>query len=77
VSPLDELRRIADELPPSRPELETYLSKVRTRAFSVTDGDVDGLKAAGIGEDEIFEQTVRAAIAEGLRRIDRAAEVIE
>jgi hypothetical protein len=77
VSSLDELRRIADEMPPPRPELETYLAKVHGRAFTVTDADVEGLKAAGIGEDEIFEQTVRAAIAEGLRRIDRAEEVID
>jgi hypothetical protein len=77
VSSLDELRRIADELPPPRPELDTYLVKVHSRAFTVTDADVEELKAAGIGEDEILEQTVRAAIAEGLRRIDRAREVIE
>ena len=76
MSSLDELRRIADELPPPRPELETYTSKVRRCAFTVTDADVEGLKAAGIREDEIFEQTVRAAIAEGLRRLDRAEEVI-
>ena len=55
MSSLDELRRIADELPLARPELETYLSKVRSRAFTVTDADVEGLKAAGIDEDEIFE----------------------
>jgi alkylhydroperoxidase family enzyme len=73
---LEELRRIAAQLPPPRPELERYLVKVHRRAFTVTDADVDALKAAGIGEDEIFEQTVRAAIAEGLRRIDRADEVI-
>ena len=77
MSSLDELRRIADEMPPPRPELETYIAKVRSRAFTVTDADVEGLKAAGIGQDEIFEQTVRAAIAEGLRRIDRAEEVID
>jgi len=50
---------------------------VRTRAYAVTDGDVEALKAAGLSEDEIFEQTVAVAIAEGLRRLDAASAVIE
>jgi len=57
--------------------MSNYLAKVRDRAFAVTDQDVETLKEAGISEDEIFEQTVAVAIAEGLRRLDRAAEVIE
>jgi hypothetical protein len=77
VTGLDELRRIAAETAPPRTELESYLAKVHGRAYTVTDADVDRLKGAGIGEDEIFEQTVRAAIDEGLRRIDRAGEVID
>ena len=58
------------------PELAAYLDKVRTRAYTVTDADVEQLKAAGISEDVIFEQTVAAAIAEGLRRLDAASAVI-
>jgi alkylhydroperoxidase family enzyme len=53
-----------------------YLSKVRDRAYAVVDGDVAVLRAAGFSEDEIFEQTVAVAIAEGLRRLDIANEVI-
>ena len=64
-------------MPAPRPELTAYLAKVRDRAYTVNDADVDALKAAGIGEDEIFEQTVRVAIDEGLRRIDRAEGVID
>jgi alkylhydroperoxidase family enzyme len=56
--------------------MEAYLEKVRYRAYAVVDRDVDALKEAGFSEDEIFEQTVAVAIAEGLRRFDRAAEVI-
>jgi alkylhydroperoxidase family enzyme len=56
--------------------LEPYLAKVRERAYTVTDADVESLKAAGISEDEIFEQTVAAAIGQGLRRLDAAAEAI-
>jgi len=57
--------------------MEAYLEKVRTRAYTVTDADVEALKEAGFDEDEIFEQTVAAAVAEGLRRLDAAAAVIE
>jgi hypothetical protein len=53
-----------------------YLEKVRDRAYSVTDREVEALKEAGLSEDEIFVQTVTVAIAEGLRRLDRATEVI-
>jgi alkylhydroperoxidase family enzyme len=53
-----------------------YLAKVRDRAYAVTDADIEALKVAGFSEDEIFEQTVAVAITEGLRRLDRAAEVI-
>ena len=53
-----------------------YLEKVRDRAYAVTDRDVETLKAAGFSEDEIFEQTVGVAIAEGLRRLDLANKVI-
>ena len=34
------------------------------------------LKAAGLSEDEIFEQTVGVAIREGFRRLDAAQAVI-
>jgi alkylhydroperoxidase family enzyme len=56
--------------------MAAYLEKVRERAYAVTDADVEQLKAAGLTEDAIFEQTVAVAIAEGLRRLDRAADVI-
>jgi alkylhydroperoxidase family enzyme len=51
-------------------ELSGYLEKVRLHAYKVTDRDVDELKAAGFSEDEIFEQTVSAAVAAGLERLD-------
>ncbi len=73
---MDELRRVVAETPSAPPALASYLAKVHERAFTVTDADVEALKAAGLSEDEIFEQTVAAAISEGLRRLDRAAEAI-
>jgi alkylhydroperoxidase family enzyme len=51
-------------------ELSDYLEKVRLHAYKVTDRDVDELKAAGLTEDEIFEQTVSVAVAAGLERLD-------
>lgn len=71
-----ELRAIVAELPPSAEELAPYLAKVRERAYTVTDAEVEGLKAAGFSEDEIFEQTVGVAIAQGLRRYDAAMKAI-
>jgi alkylhydroperoxidase family enzyme len=73
---LDALRANVAETAAPAPALAAYLETVRTRAYSVTDADVDALKAAGRSEDEIFEQTVAAAISEGLRRLDAAAAVI-
>ncbi len=55
---------------PAPPAFAAYLDKVRTRAYTVTDGDVEALKDAGFSEDEIFEQTVSAAVAAGLERLD-------
>jgi hypothetical protein len=76
VDPIAQLRAVVAETAPAPPEMDAYLEKVRERAYTVTDADVERLKEAGISEDAIFEQTVSVAIAEGLRRLDRAAEVI-
>jgi alkylhydroperoxidase family enzyme len=73
---IDELRRLARSAG-SPPELmQPYLEKVRTRAFAITDEDVDELRREGVTEDEIFEATVAVAIGEGLRRLDAALEVL-
>jgi len=71
-----QLRAVVAATAPAPVEMAAYLDKVRERAYTVTDGDVEQLTAAGLTEDAIFEQTVAVAIAEGLRRLDRAAEVI-
>jgi alkylhydroperoxidase family enzyme len=71
-----ELRRLAASRPPHAPLMAPYLEKVRARAYTVKDRDVDELKAAGVSEDEIFEATVAVAIEEGLRRLDAARAVL-
>jgi len=59
-----------------RPALEPYLDKVRRDATSVTDRDVEELVAAGVSGDEIFEQTVAAAVAAGLERLEAGLGVL-
>jgi alkylhydroperoxidase family enzyme len=73
---LTQLRDVVRDTAPARSELAPYLEKVHQHAYRVTDEDVAALKAAGVSEDEIFEQTVAAAIAEGLRRLDAAEGVL-
>jgi alkylhydroperoxidase family enzyme len=76
ADPIAELRNVVGGSSPAPIEMAAYLEKVRDRAYSVTDGDIETLKTAGFSEDEIFEQTVAVAVAEGLRRLDLADEVI-
>ena len=68
--PIQELRDAARPDREAPPEFAAYLEKVRLHAYKVTDRDVERLKAAGLSEDEIFEQTVSAAVAAGLERLD-------
>jgi hypothetical protein len=76
TGPVDELRAVVARTPPAPEAMSDYLRKVREGAYTVTDRDVEGLLAAGCTEDEVFEQTVAAAISEGLRRLDAAARVL-
>jgi alkylhydroperoxidase family enzyme len=67
---IDRLRAAARPEGEPPVELSAYLEKVRFHAYTVTDRDVEELKAAGFSEDEIFEHTVSAAVAAGLGRLD-------
>jgi alkylhydroperoxidase family enzyme len=69
---IERLRAAAQPERAAPAELATYLEKVRRHAYEITDGDVEALKAAGFGEDEIFEHTVATAVAAGLERLDAA-----
>ena len=66
----------------ARPEREVpdsfgpYLTKVRERAYTVTDEDVQALEDGGHSEDEIFELTVSAAVAAGLERLEAGLRVL-
>jgi len=76
AGPLGELRAAVGAVPPAPAELEAFLAKVRQRAYSLTDADVEALQAAGFSDDEIFEQTVAAAVGEGFRRLEAALAVL-
>ena len=76
AGPLAELRASVGAVPPAPAKLEPFLAKVRERAYLLTDADVEALQAAGFGDDEIFEQTVAAAVGEGFRRLDAALALL-
>ena len=73
---LPQLRALVAARPAPPEPMASYLAKVRERAYTVTDADVQQLKDAGISEDEIFEQTVAEAMGQGLRRLDAAEDVL-
>jgi len=54
----------------------SYTKKVRDEAWSITDSDVDDLRAAGHSEDEIFEMTVAAALGASLRMLDAGMQAL-
>jgi alkylhydroperoxidase family enzyme len=76
----DELiDRLRDAARPDRsipPAFDGYVDTVRNQANRVTDADVEALKAAGYTEDEIFEQTVAAAVGAGLDRLAAGLETL-
>jgi alkylhydroperoxidase family enzyme len=70
------LREAAKPDRPAPPDFGPYLDKVRSSAYTVTDEDVRALRDAGHSEDEIFEQTVSAAVAAGLERLEAGLRVL-
>ena len=76
-APLDDLREAVATIGPAHAAMAPYLEHVRSGAYAIADEDVDALKAAGRSEDEIFEQTVAAAVDEGLRRLDAGLRALE
>ena len=71
-----ELRAAAQPDRPVPADFAAYREKILRGAYTVTDADVQALKAAGHSEDEIFDQTVSAAVSAGLLRLDAALEAL-
>ena len=77
----DELIAALREARAARPRRPGGLRRRTSRRFgrtptAITDADVEALKAAGHSEDEIFEQTVSAAVGAGLSRLDAGLEAM-
>ncbi len=49
-------------------DLRAYVEKVASRAYTVTDADVDALREAGYSEDAVFELTLAAALGAARER---------
>ena len=73
---VETLREAAQPGRPVPPEFAVYVETIRTGAYRVTDADVQALKDAGFSDDEIFEQTVSAAVGAGLERLDAGLGVL-
>ena len=73
--PIAELRAAAAAVPPAPPAMSAYLDDVRRRAYAIGDDAVAALRGQ-FTDDEIFEQTVAAAVDEGLQRLEIALRTI-
>jgi len=67
-------RQIAAGHPP--PGLASLVSKIRDRAYTVTDNDLDVLRSQ-YSEDQLFEVIVAAAIGAAEHRLKAALAVLE
>lgn len=76
----DELvARLREASQPDRPvpaDFAGYREKIQRGAYTITNAEVQALKDAGYSEDEIFEQTVSAAVSAGLLRLDAALKTL-
>jgi alkylhydroperoxidase family enzyme len=70
-----ELREaLAAGQPP--PELAALVQKIRTRAYTVTDQDIDALRST-FSEDQLFEIIVTSAFGAARERLSAALRALE
>jgi hypothetical protein len=67
-----ELRRAAFEDADLDEPMRTLIDKVAHHAYRVSDEDIAAVRAAGLGEDQIFEIVVCAAIGQASRQYQTA-----
>jgi hypothetical protein len=53
-----------------------YVRSVREVSYRVSEEDIAALKAAGIGEEEIFEITVATAVGAALDRLETGLRAV-
>ncbi|MCV7402775.1 hypothetical protein H7K24_21790 [Mycobacterium fragae] len=63
-----ELRRAAFENAGLSEPARTLIEKVANYAYKVTDEDIAAVRAVGLGEDQIFEIVICAAIGQASRQ---------
>jgi alkylhydroperoxidase/carboxymuconolactone decarboxylase family protein YurZ len=74
TTPAELRQAIASGNPP--PELTTLVQKIRTRAYTVTDQDVDALRSR-YTEDQLFEIIVSAVFGAASDRLAAAHRALE
>ena len=72
-----ETRRAAAAAALTTPVLADYVDRVRHRAHRTTDANIDELRSAGLGDDEIFELTIATALGAALHRLERGLAAID
>lgn len=55
----------------------SLVEKVATRAYAVTDEDINAARLSGLSEDQIFEIVVCAAVGQSSRQYDAAVAAVE
>jgi hypothetical protein len=70
------LRRAVYDAAAQPPPLGPYLDKVRDQAWTITDEDIEALRATGYSEDAILELTIAAAAGAAGRRYDAALRAL-
>jgi hypothetical protein len=69
-------RRAAFAAEPMAEAPGAFAEKVRRRAYSVTDADIDSLRRDGMNEDAIFELTIACAVGESYSQLQVGLKAI-
>lgn len=72
-----EARRRAYEGTGADGAVAAYVKKVADAAYKITDEDVAAVRKAGLGDDEIFELSVAAAVGKATRQYAAAERALE
>jgi hypothetical protein len=74
TTPTELRQNVASGNPPA--DLNTLVQKIRERAYTVTDGDIDALRTSHT-EDQLFEIIVSAAFGAARERLAAAHRALE
>jgi alkylhydroperoxidase family enzyme len=74
TTPTELRQNVARGNPPA--DLKTLVQKIRERAYTVTDADIDALRSS-YTEDQLFEIIVSTAVGAARERLTAAHRVLE